>query len=157
MIKFFFSSLKKWAKYCMRGNGFSPPPTTPGHLPWNYGCTFFPVENCLGLGWLCYCNPAFCCYHFRRLALCAFIRKYMWQKNNEYLSIYHLRTVTRLLCSFSFCSLLSFRYSHFVTLILLLSFCYSHLVVALKSFISGYISLKVPTILRIFGNNIIIL
>ena len=25
----------------MRGNGFSPPPTIPGHLPWNYGCTFF--------------------------------------------------------------------------------------------------------------------
>ena len=49
-------------------------------------------------------------------------------------------------------SLLSFCYSHFVTLILLLSFCYSHLVVALESFTSGYISLKVPTILRIFGN-----
>ena len=43
----------------------------------------FPVENCLGLGWLCYCHPAFCCYHFRRLALCAFIRKYMWQKNKR--------------------------------------------------------------------------
>ena len=41
----------------------------------------------------------------------------------------------------------------FAPLILLLSFCYSHFV-TLKSFISGYISLKVPTILRIFGNNI---
>ena len=98
----------------------------------------FPVENCLGLGWLCYCNSAFCCYHFRRLALCAFIRKYMWQKNNEYLSIY-LRTVTkaRLLWSFSFCSLLSFRYSHCVTLILLLSFCYSHFVTLIWSMLSN--------------------
>ena len=45
------------------------------------------------------------------------------------------RWFTCKLCSFSFC--------------LLLSFCYSHLVVALKSVISGYISLKDP---YIFGN-----
>ena len=116
--------------------GFPPPPTTPGQWApslklWLH--LFFLSKIALDLVDFATATRSFAATTFegshsvRLLENICDNRIMIWIFKHLPM---HLRTVTkaRLLCSFSFCSLLSFRYSDFVTLILLLSFCYSHFV-----------------------------
>ena len=73
VIKSFLKSSKNWRNIACVEMGFPHLPRPPALSLHLFSCR----KLSFGLGWICYCNPTFYCYYFWRLALCAFIRKYI--------------------------------------------------------------------------------